>query len=137
MAVAILWTYTNSNTTARKLFILFDIDNSIANISLYGLRRPKLKFGGYHLWILPFNWCKSIWHSKFPAFCYCSKRGKFWLQYLDFCTFWESDFFFEITFRCEMIFLGKIFKSESEKFFEWKWFFLDNKFFWEEIFFLE
>jgi hypothetical protein len=39
--------YRNPNPAAIKMLILFSIDNYIANISLYGLIRPKLNFGYY------------------------------------------------------------------------------------------
>lgn len=39
-----IMTYTNPNTI-KKCSSFFSIYNSITNISLYGLRRPKLNFG--------------------------------------------------------------------------------------------
>ena len=68
-------TYKNITTTARKLLIIFSIDNSIANISLYALSRPKLNFECY----LTFEFAVKA------------------LKSANFALFWLPDFLFQYT----------------------------------------
>ena len=60
------WTYwrmQEQTQSPKKLLLLFSIDNSIANISLYALSWPKLNFGYYLIFEISFA-LKTDWLSN-------------------------------------------------------------------------
>jgi hypothetical protein len=82
------WVYKDSKIEVQTLLVLFSIENFFANIILYALSRPKLKFGGYLTFELTF------WGLKRDNFAFYSMQianfdrwflGNFGPQLLSLC----------------------------------------------------